>query len=105
MTKEQKEKPYPTCKDLKTGEPTQRTKSPRALTETTKQPEGAQASTRSSSTTAAKHPPETTNKQRNHDGKASIKVGAARAAKYSPDQAKQGSKASARTTTAKYPPK
>ena len=73
MTKEQKEKPYPSCQNLKTGEPTQRTISPRPLTETTKQPEGGQVSTRSSSTTAAKHPPETTNKQHNRDGKASIK--------------------------------
>jgi len=44
---------------------------------------GGQASTRKNSSTVANHPPETTNQQRKHGGKAVI-----RAAKYPPDQAK-----------------
>jgi hypothetical protein len=47
-------------------------------------------STRRISSTAAKHPPETTNKQNKCGGKASARVAVTRAAKYPPDQAKQG---------------
>jgi len=53
-----------------------------------KQPMGGQASTRISSSTVAKHPPETTNQQRKHGGKASDRVGVTRTAKYPPGRAK-----------------
>lgn len=75
--------------------------------------EGGQASTRSRNTTTTKHPLETTNKQHNHNGKASAKEGKggkvsasrneARAAKHPPAQRPKQGRQSASTKATKHP--